>query len=246
MNILCIPDVHCRKFWKRDLEHINDYNKIVFLGDYIDPYPSESNLEDEFSTLNNIIEIKKKYPEKIILLLGNHDIHYIGDVKQSSRYNYLHAEKLTNIYKENLSLFNLVFCQDNVIFSHAGITEEWRDYVYKEIGFSDFDDLLFYLSTVKLDSDDKILKILDKISRFRSWTNSYIGSCVWADLREHLDLHKSSLEHIVPKCISPKYYQVFGHTQVIKPIITECLACLDCRKCFKVNTITHEICENSL
>ena len=39
MKILVIPDVHGRRFWKRPLErYIKKVDKIVFLGDYFDPY----------------------------------------------------------------------------------------------------------------------------------------------------------------------------------------------------------------
>lgn len=34
-NILIIPDVHGRTFWKYA---IDKYDKVIFLGDYLDPY----------------------------------------------------------------------------------------------------------------------------------------------------------------------------------------------------------------
>ena len=39
-KILIIPDVHGRTFWKSAVES-GDYEKIVFLGDYTDPYEME-------------------------------------------------------------------------------------------------------------------------------------------------------------------------------------------------------------
>ena len=36
-NILVYPDIHGRKFWKRVKEF--DFERIIFLGDYLDPYP---------------------------------------------------------------------------------------------------------------------------------------------------------------------------------------------------------------
>ena len=36
-KILIIPDVHGRSFWKKAVE-TGDYEKVVFLGDYADPY----------------------------------------------------------------------------------------------------------------------------------------------------------------------------------------------------------------
>ena len=39
-KILIIPDVHGRRFW-RDAIESDDYDKVIFLGDYLDPYPDE-------------------------------------------------------------------------------------------------------------------------------------------------------------------------------------------------------------
>ena len=39
-KILIIPDVHGRTFWRAALETGN-YEKVIFLGDYVDPYVYE-------------------------------------------------------------------------------------------------------------------------------------------------------------------------------------------------------------
>ena len=39
-KIYIVPDVHGRIFWKK-LKRKARFNKIVFLGDYLDPYPHE-------------------------------------------------------------------------------------------------------------------------------------------------------------------------------------------------------------
>ena len=51
---------------------------------------------------------------------------------------------------------------------------------------------------------------------------------------------KSSITEIVPKG-EDKIYQVFGHTQLKSPLITDKWACLDCRKAFIIDTKTHNI-----
>lgn len=37
-KILIIPDVHGRTFWKYAIDNIDKYDKVIFLGDYLDPY----------------------------------------------------------------------------------------------------------------------------------------------------------------------------------------------------------------
>ena len=39
-DILIIPDVHGRTFWKEPVKN-EEFDHIVFLGDYLDPYPQE-------------------------------------------------------------------------------------------------------------------------------------------------------------------------------------------------------------
>ena len=43
IQILLIPDVHGRQFWKQPVMEVleNTNAKIVFLGDYLDVYPQE-------------------------------------------------------------------------------------------------------------------------------------------------------------------------------------------------------------
>ena len=38
--MIIIPDVHGRVFWKEIVKNSED--KIIFLGDYVDPYPGEN------------------------------------------------------------------------------------------------------------------------------------------------------------------------------------------------------------
>ena len=76
-KILIIPDVHGRRFW-RDAIESDDYDKVIFLGDYVDPYPNEG--IGSFTAqegLERIILYHDEHPDKVVLLLGNHDLHYM-------------------------------------------------------------------------------------------------------------------------------------------------------------------------
>lgn len=70
MKILIIPDVHGRKFWR---EYINDeFDHIIFLGDYLDPYPGEATAEEALQEFKDIVNFKNSNLEKVTLLIGNH------------------------------------------------------------------------------------------------------------------------------------------------------------------------------
>lgn len=72
-TIIICPDIHCRDFYKPILNIKN--KSIVFLGDYLDPYNWEGfSFENGLENLEEIIEFKKKFPNQVTLLFGNHEI----------------------------------------------------------------------------------------------------------------------------------------------------------------------------
>ena len=41
-NIIVNPDIHGRHFWEESTKCVNDFDRIIFLGDYFDPYDFEN------------------------------------------------------------------------------------------------------------------------------------------------------------------------------------------------------------
>ena len=118
-KILIIPDIHGRTFWKESYKDISDYEYVIFLGDYVDSYPSENISEEQ--TYNNFVEIidfKKNNSNKVILLTGNHDWNYI-DYRfiKSSRYKSSMFDKYNQLFTDNKDLFKVVFKYDNYLLS---------------------------------------------------------------------------------------------------------------------------------
>ena len=55
-KILVIPDVHGRYFWKEPVKkYFDTVDRVVFLGDYLDPYEGEEGLADDI--FENMMEI---------------------------------------------------------------------------------------------------------------------------------------------------------------------------------------------
>jgi hypothetical protein len=259
-KILCIPDIHCRKFWRKPVEIYSDkVDKIVFLGDYLDPYSEEIMMAPELMECNNfydsqnllkmledIISLKKNEPDKYILLCGNHTCSYIwSKFHAATRTDYKNWEKYHKFFLENLDYFNLVWVENNVIFSHAGITEEWAQKVWNELEYPK-DELSSIMEIAIMFRDSSLkyftkeyINVISDISyyRYRRGENPY-GSCEWADLREHVNM-KESKATIVPKG-EDGIFQIFGHTQVKQPIITDKWACIDCKQGFIIDTLTHD------
>lgn len=205
---LIIPDVHGRTFWNKAKELIDNVDKVVFLGDYLDPYFYEGITKGEaIENFKEILKFKEEYNDKVILLLGNHDCAYYYDFGSASRYDYDNGDFIKKLFKENGDKFQLWYKEGKYLFTHAGITNDWLFHYFNNCNIDQFLEL----------PEEKIVPYLWICGMIRGG-DSHNGSMVWHDVRE------SDLE--------PTYYQIFGHTQLEEPAITDQYACLDGRKCF--------------
>lgn len=127
---IAIGDIHGLTVW-RDIVDEHPDSKIVFLGDYCDPY---TKMEDEHLLCNllDIIKCHKADPDRIVLLLGNHDMHYIyDDFPRSIRMNEYLSFNLRDIFIDDLDCFRFAFQEGNHLYTHAGITELWWDICFR-------------------------------------------------------------------------------------------------------------------
>ena len=220
-KILVVPDVHGRIFWHKAKELVNDVDKIVFLGDYLDPYDHEKiTFNDAIKEFKLILEFKDKYPDKVILLIGNHCMHYvIKEFMNCSRLNIVRRDEIHKLYNDNIDKFQLIYLSDNYLFSHAGFYLNWVN-KYKIT----LEELLDFKKFLK-----ERWNTLEDFSYFRCGIDS-VGSCIWADIRESLSNE-----------LLPNIQQIVGHTMLKNPYISQSISCLDVQKCFILNTETKEI-----
>ena len=223
--ILVIPDEHGRSFWKKAVEeYLDKVEKIVFIGDYLDPYPWEGfTRKDAIRNFQEIIDFKKEHKDKVILLVGNHDLPYIDkkNFTTRSRYDSSNAYHIEEMFRSHRSLFQLAHEEyvngKRYLFTHAGLLPQWYDGHKELIGELTVDNLN------KLFDTPRGMRALCEVSRYRGGWNRY-GSIVWNDVHEIPDGVNDNL---------PWDYQVLGHSQQEEhPIIANEFACLDCRKAF--------------
>jgi hypothetical protein len=208
MKILVIGDIHGRDFWIEPCSHIDEFDKVIFLGDYHDPYYSQVDHKTSRKRLEEkLLPFVLEHKDKVVCLFGNHDGNYlVGDMADRIDYGY---QKHIGELLEQMNL-KLIYKVDNYLFSHSGVLPKWLE--SNELTLEDLETLPFTSSA------------LLNVSPYRGgWSEA--GSCVWGDVREY-----ASRKHI------PELYQIFGHTQLEEPIIMEDWACLDCRKAFVVDT----------
>lgn len=154
-KLIAVGDIHGRDIWKdkffgstydfqnwvtrdlangienemADLYPFYKWDKIIFIGDYVDSF-TVSNVEMK-KNLEDIILFKKAYPDKIVLILGNHDIQYIVSGHQCSGYRPVMRPDLYQIFNENYDLFEMAHIVETTpgnptLFTHAGVTKGWE------------------------------------------------------------------------------------------------------------------------
>ena len=124
---IAIGDVHGLDLW-RDVVEAHPECRVVFLGDYLDPYgyvPREKLLEN----LRSIIDLKRSRPEDVVLLLGNHDLHYFcEDACVGTRFDMEIAADASKFFLGNIHLFQYAFQDGEYLFTYAGVSQLWFDY----------------------------------------------------------------------------------------------------------------------
>lgn len=207
-EILVIPDIHGRIFWKDATKFDGE---IIFLGDYVDPYPHEFKDQDinkvQENTLVNFEEILEfaKSNNKVHLLIGNHDYSYFKNIP-CCRHDYIRDKEFHNLFTDNKELFSVIYLIDNLLLSHAGIHKEWMNF-----------NKISNIKEIDIDNEGSLWQ-----PDYMRGGDFFSGSPLWADARTFPD---KDIE----------YYQIFGHTQLKGPYIQETWACLDCHKMFKVS-----------
>lgn len=250
-NILVIPDIHGRTFWKKPIANKDKFDHIIFLGDYFDPYPSESITQQE--AIENFKELINSFTEeelecKVEFLLGNHDGWYLYDVPEASRVakNPTIIKEitslLTNLRNKNQLKINTWITIKNTtyLFTHAGINKEWVDR-HPELCDVNYSGILYQKfngSPIAIDvlPDEYIdWMSIGEVGRYRGGWNR-TGGPLWCDIKEFISQPKFS-----------PYYQIFGHTQLENYITKDILkkenqnidcedfACLDCKKAFIID-----------
>ena len=267
-NVLIIPDVHGRVFWKRPIEEClpdieSSKLEVVFLGDYLDPYPSEVEEEIAFGETGalkqleeSFIPLARKCPENVHLLMGNHDLQYYSKkfAKYShDRYSISIADQIIKVFAENKDVFRLAWdCfvgETLYLFSHAGVLKSWVDCFYRDnkIKRPNAD----FLNNI-IDNPKNSIGPLTSVGPERGGKFRIPGSPVWADAEEHFWAWKNEEypDRKRQEVYKDKIYQVFAHTRTYpgggdlfdnresldKYYIGEHWAMLDARRCFMMDT----------
>ena len=209
-EVILIPDLHGRMFWKKAVAEAGADDRIIFLGDYTDPYEFEEITPKEaFENFVEVLEYARSHPN-VELLLGNHDCGYLfGEEVCNCRADEVRYVEIRQLFVDNLDLFKL--CTKlkvngkRYLVSHAGINHQWLEAHAREFfpnGGIDYETLCGRVNRyfLKEPVGYSQVALLSEVGRHRGGIDPF-SSIVWADIREFDD----------PRAYLPMD-QIVGHT----------------------------------
>jgi Calcineurin-like phosphoesterase len=198
MKLLVIPDVHGIPAWKRQVFDViqKPDSHIVFLGDYVDNYYIKS--LDILDNFKEIVALKKQYPTKVTLLLGNHDYAYVFGKFYTSGFDYHMWYDYRQLINDNWNLFDMAWGYQGkeryTLLTHAGLTRHFYNNLIDEI--YDPRKIMYDILVADPDVDWRALPLHELLNFFADqvhlmwqiglWRNGTdkTGSTIWCDKHE--------------------------------------------------------------
>lgn len=131
-NCLIVGDIHAKPWVVDKIENLlPEYDKIIFLGDYEDDWLATP--EMSYSVVKRLIDFKKAYVDKIVLLMGNHTYsEWLGGTFRCSGFNILTHSLVKDLYEtrgeDGEPIFQMAYSKGQYLFTHAGVTNTfWKE-----------------------------------------------------------------------------------------------------------------------
>lgn len=182
-------------------------DEVILLGDYLDSFTINS--QGCANCLNSILKLKEdheKHSGKFIILLGNHELHYVLPGEYYSGHKLETQGLVYKVLSESIlnGTIQPIYFEDNTIYSHAGITNTWMDNNGLE----------------SLEEVNKVESILD-LGKFRFTGFNRYGDSV-----------ESGPMWVRPKSLTKDHYQnytqIVGHTPMKQSMQIDNLYFIDC------------------
>ena len=198
MKTLVLGDTHGRPLWKEIVVH-EQPNRVIFIGDYFDSY-DDFTAAEQMSNFEQIINFKLSGKAEVIILVGNHDFHYIDGSEHYSGYQFGAAPGINDLLFTNMKHMQMAYEMDSYLFTHAGVSHDWYTYWMK---------MLHLEGDSVVDNINEMWKTSSRPFRFAGWDpygDSKESSPIWIRPKS---LHAANRDTFLKE----QYIQVVGHTQ---------------------------------
>lgn len=119
MKTVIIGDIHGKDVWKKII-NFEDADSVVFLGDYFDSF--DISFEKQMQNFADITEYQKSSNKEVVLLVGNHDYHYLEYIRDTSTsgFNPVYKPQISELLKK--ADLKMACSLQNFLFTHAGVS----------------------------------------------------------------------------------------------------------------------------
>lgn len=208
MKLIILGDIHGRHHWRAIASRHEDA-KIIFIGDYFDTFDPMVSAQQQIENFKDILAYKKANMNKVVLLFGNHDMHYLNTaLKHYSGFQKFKRYDIQEVIEKARAedLLQMCYIHDKFLFTHAGVTKTWcKD---SEI---DMSNLEFSINNLFKSQPNAF----EFISGGDGYGNNIFQSPTWVR-------PQSLIEDKIDN-----YVQIVGHTVQDKLVITEELILID-------------------
>ena len=118
-----LGDTHGRPHWKQIVASENP-DRVIFMGDYFDSF--DNTAVEQMHNFKEIIDWKQSGQSEVIILIGNHDYHYMrGITEYYSGYQAGARPAIEQLLYENRQHMQMCYQMGDFLFTHAGVSYDW-------------------------------------------------------------------------------------------------------------------------
>jgi predicted phosphodiesterase len=193
MKTLVLGDTHGRSHWKHIVASENP-DRVIFIGDYFDSF--DNTAVEQMHNFKEIIDWKQSGQSEVIILIGNHDYHYMRGVSQYySGYQSGARPAIEQLLEDNKQHLQMAYGMNGFIFTHAGVSYDWL----KIHGYDNESNLIDWINDM--------WKYKPNVFGFAGrdpYGDSTISSPIW--------IRPYSLQKANRDTLRDQFIQVVGHT----------------------------------
>jgi UDP-2,3-diacylglucosamine pyrophosphatase LpxH len=188
-----LGDTHGRDCWKQIVASESP-DRVIFIGDYFDSF--DNTAVEQMHNFQEIIDWKQSGQSEVIMLIGNHDYHYMRGVTQYySGYQSGARPAIEQLLYENRQHMQMAYGMGGFIFTHAGVSSDWL----KIHGYDNESNLIDWINDM--------WKYKPNVFGFAGrdpYGDSKISSPIW--------IRPYSLQAANRDTLRDQFIQVVGHT----------------------------------
>ena len=193
MKTVILGDTHGRPHWKQIVASESP-DRVIFIGDYFDSFDNTE--VEQMHNFKEIIDWKQSGQSEVIMLIGNHDYHYMRGVSQYySGYQSGARPAIEQLLDDNKQHLQMAYGMNGFIFSHAGVSSDW-------------------LQIHGYDNESNLIDWINDMWKYKPNVFGFAGRDPYGDstISSPIWIRPDSLQQANRDTLRDQFIQVVGHT----------------------------------